>query len=155
MEYIDFEKKIIDLFENTKFCVLATANKNGVVSASQVCLINDGLKLYFQTDRTFEKVRNILENPNVAINIGAYYFKGQAKVMEHPNNNDWFIDKIKTKHPETYKSYTNLPNEVLIEVELTEAKIWGGGSSDVHNQEIMIQMDLKNKNLKEIICDKM
>ena len=155
MEYIDFENKIITLFENTKFCVLATADKNGVVSASQVCLINDGLKLYFQTDRTFEKVKNISENPNVAINIGAYYFKGQAKLMEHPNKNDWFIESIKAKHPETYKSYTNLPNEVLIECDLSEAKIWGGGSSDVHNQEIMIQMDLKNKNLKEIICDKM
>ena len=155
MKYTDIENKIIDLFEKTKFCVLATADKNGIVSASQVCLVNNGLKLFFQTDKNFEKVKNISENQNVAINIGAYYFKGKASFAGHPSLNDWFIEKIKAKHPETYKSYTNLPNEILIEVELFEAKIWGGGSSDIHNQEIMLVADLKNKEMKEIICDKM
>jgi len=118
-------KNIEELLEKTKYVVLATSNKDGVVSASQMCLVNDGLKVYFQTDINFEKVKNIKDNPNVAINVGAFYFKGIANIKGHPTNNPVFIEKIKEKHPRTYKEYTNLKNEVLIEVELSECRIWG------------------------------
>ena len=40
-----------------------------------MCLINDGLTLYFQTDKSFEKIKNISENPNVAINLGVFLFQ--------------------------------------------------------------------------------
>ncbi len=156
MEYLDVESKILNLFEKTLFCTLATANKEGVVSASQVCLINDGLTIYIQTDKTFEKVQNIKQNPNVAINVGAYYFKGKAEIVGKPTENALFIEKIKAKHLDTYNHYTSLPNEVLIEVKLSEAKIWGGDNSkDIHNQETILVVDLINKKTNTIICDKM
>lgn len=156
MECLEVERKILDLFEKTLFCTLATANKDGVVSASQVCLINDGLTIFVQTDKTFEKVNNIKENPNVAINCGAYYFKGKAEILGHPRKYPDFIQKVKQKHLSTYNSYTNLPNEVLIKIELSEAKIWGGDNSkDIHNQETILVVDLINKKTNTIICDKM
>lgn len=156
MEYAEIEQKILKLFENTKFCTLATASKEGVVSASQVCLVNDGLDVYVQTDKTFEKVKNIKENPNVAINCGAYYFKGKAEIVGKPTNHNKFIEKIKAKHLDTYNHYTNLPNEVLIKIELSEAKIWGiDNSKDIHNQETILVVDLKNKKTNTIMCDKM
>lgn len=156
MNYTQAQDKILNMLERTLFCTFATANAFGVVCAAQMCLVNDGLKVYIQTDKTFEKVKNILENPNVAINCGAYYFKGKAKILGHPKDNEIFMKKIEQKHPETFKSYTTLPNEVLIEVTLTECKIWGIDSSEnVHNQKAMAIVDLVNKKVKTIACDKM
>ena len=68
MEYNQIKENILNVLDKTMFCVLATANKKGVVSACQMCLVNDGLKAYIQTDKNFEKISNIKENPFVAIN---------------------------------------------------------------------------------------
>ncbi len=156
MNYSQALEKIENILKITKFATLATANNKGEVSASQVCLTNKGLKVFVQTDKTFEKVKNIQENDNVALNLGAYYFKGKATIVGHPSVNLEFIELIKSKHLDTFNHYTNLPNEVLIEIELTEAKIWGiDNSKDIHNSETILVVDLKNKTTKEIICDKM
>lgn len=156
MEYEQIIDKIITALEKTNFAVLATANKDGVVSATQMTLINDGLKLFFQTDGKFEKVQNIKENPNVGVNIGTMYFKGLAKVVGHPTTNPLFIEKVKSKAVKTWENYTNLPNEVLIEVDLTECKIWGiDNSKDIHNQETIVVVNLLDKTIRKIICDKM
>lgn len=148
--------KIEKILNNAKFVVLATANKEGIVSASQMCVINDGLKVYFQTDSKFEKVKNISENPHVAINFGSTYFKGKASLIGHPTKNIDYVEKLKVKYPWTYKNYTNLPSEMLIEVELTECRIWGiDNSKNVHQEETIQVIDLINKTDKIINCDKM
>jgi hypothetical protein len=50
---------------------------------------------------------------------------------------------------------TNLPNEVLIEVELSECKIWGvDKTEDIHNEDIIQVLDLKNKTKRNIVCNK-
>ena len=149
-------KQIDNLLKNTKFVTLATSNKEGIVSTAQMCIVNTGLKVYFQTDRTFEKVKNIIENSNIAFNIGAYNFKGIAKIVGKPSENKEFIELIKQKHFETYKSYTLLENEVLIEADITECKIWGIDSKqDIHNQETIEVIDFTNNTKKVILCDKM
>ncbi|MDR0850790.1 MAG: pyridoxamine 5'-phosphate oxidase family protein [Christensenellaceae bacterium] len=156
MNYDEVIKIIEKLFKSTKFVTLATADKLGVVSTAQMCLINDGLKVFMQTDNKFEKLKNIAENPHVAINIGAFNFKGAAKIVGHPTENKVFIKNLKQKHLETYEHYTNLKDEVLIEIELIQAKIWGvDNSKDVHNQETILVVDFKNKTTKTIVCDKM
>ena len=155
MEYDDLLKRIKNLLKKTKYAVLATANKDGVVSASTVCIVNDGLKVYVQTDSSFEKIKNIKENENVALNLTSVYFKGKAKIVGHPSSNSFFIENIKTKHPETYKNYTNLPSEVLIEIELTECKIWEFENIDGKREEVIKVIDYKNKTIHNIICDKM
>ncbi len=156
MNYTDAIQKIETILSATKFATLATSNNKGIVSASQVCITNSGLKVWVQTDKTFEKIINIKQNNNVALNVGAYYFKGIATIVGHPTQYSEFINLIKQKHPETYASYTNLPNEVLVEIELTEARIWGiDNSKDVHNQETILVVDLKNKTTNTIVCDKM
>lgn len=156
MTYENMIEKLLNLFNATKFCTLATANNKGEVSASQICLINDGLTLYFQTDKTFEKIQNIKENNKVSINCGAFYFKGKATIEGHPTNNLKFIELIKEKHIDTFNHYTKLPNEVLVRVDLTEAKIWGVDTSkDVHNQETIAILNFETKEIKTIICDKM
>lgn len=150
MEYEHFIEKILTVLEKTPYCVLATASADGVVSAAQMCLVNDGLTVYFQTDESFEKVKNIRENPNVAINVGAFYFKGKAGIVGHPTKNPTFTFNMQKKHPRSYMKYTGLKSEVLIEVKLTECKIWGSNGS---GQETITVIDLKKKGVKTIVCD--
>lgn len=156
MKYKDVEAKIEKILENTLFCTFCTANKKGEICADQMCLVNNGLKAYIQTDLTFEKIKNIKENTNVAINCGAYTFKGIAKLLGKPTDNQMFVEKLKAKHLKTYEHYTKLPNEVLIEIELIECKIWGvDNKKDIHDQETITVVNLKDKTLKTIFCDKM
>lgn len=155
MEYQELINKILRLLENTKYVILATANKKGIVSASKMCIVNNGLKIYIQTDNRFEKTQNIKENENVAINIEAVYFKGIAKILGHPNKNKMFVEKMKEKHIETYENYTNLPNQILIEIELTECRIWKFEFIDGKKEEIIKIVNLKDKTINNIICDKL
>ena len=154
MDYQEIENKIIDVLEKTPFCIVATANKKGEISTAQMCLINDGLTIYLQTDRTFEKIKNLSENNNIAINCGAYNFKGKAKILNHPTLNKIFIKKIKEKHPKTFRHYTNLNNEVLIEIKPTECKIWGMNKEQNQCKETILVVNFENKTVREILCDK-
>jgi general stress protein 26 len=156
MDYDEAIAKVGKLFAATKFAVLATANRDGVVSASQMCLVNDGMTLYFQTDSSFEKIRNIRENPHVAVNVGACYCKGTAELLGHPAEFPDFIEKIRRKHPETYESYTNIPTEILVKVEVSECKIWGADAGkSVHSQSTIKVLDLVKKTSTILACGKM
>jgi general stress protein 26 len=53
------KKEILERLKNTKFAVLATSDGKGLISASQVCIVNIGLDIYIQTDKKFEKFQNI------------------------------------------------------------------------------------------------
>lgn len=107
---------------------------------------DDGLKVYMQTDKTFRKVDEIKKNENVAINFGSYNFEGKAKIVGAPKDNAMFMEKFKKKHPKSFKQYTNLPNEVLIEIELTECRIWS---------KTMVVVNFLDKTVKEIAYDEM
>lgn len=159
MQYELLLKKITKLLSKTNYVVLATASKDGVVTASKMCVIADGTILYFQTDSNFEKARNIMENPNVAITTQNIYFKGQATIIGHPSENQFFVEKMKERHYQTYENYTDLPNQILIEVILTECRIWGIwqnneiGDDRVVKEESIKVLNLKNKQLTKIKCD--
>ena len=156
MSYDEAMEGMEKLFSATKFAVLATANGKGVVSASQMCLVHDGMTLYFQTDETFEKARNIRENPHVAVTMGAYCFKGMAEILGRPADFPAFIEKIKAKHRGTYDSFTNLPTEILIQVRLYECRIWGADAGkNIHSRETILVLDLKEKTSRVIACGRM
>ena len=157
MEYDLQIEKLLDLFSKIKYVVLATANKDGIVTASQMCVISDGTTLYFQTNPTFEKARNIMENPNVAVTIGNVYCKGQASIIGHPTDNNYFVTQMRKKHNKTYENYTNLPNQILIKVELTECRIWGIWNSEdelnISKEESIKVLNLQKKQITKIKCD--
>ncbi len=156
MNYLDLENNIIKALENAMICSFATVNKKGEVSARNMTIVNDGLKIYLQTDNTFDKIKDIKENQNIAINFGAYSIKGKAKIVGHPTINQTYIDKMKVKHEYTYKHYTNLANEVLIEITPFSAKVWGiDFEKKIENQETITEVNFINKTYKTTVCDKM
>lgn len=155
MDYQELWSHIEKLLSLTKTAVLATASASGEVTASKMCMVTIGSKVYFQTCETFEKAQNIRENPHVAITLNNVYFKGLAKITGHPTENPEFIRLLKKYHPSTYECYTNLDNQVLIEVELTECRIWGYWNTieKEQKQEEIKVLDLKNKRLNNIVCE--
>ena len=153
MDFEIIKKNIENHLRESIFCTFATANKKGEICACKMCIVNDGLKVYLQTDSSFEKVNNIKQNKNVAINCGAYYFKGIANILGHPKDYEFFIDKFKEKHPKSFQSYTNLKSEVLIEVKLLECKIWGYEKQD--EKEVLLVVNLQDKSISKVICDKL
>jgi hypothetical protein len=84
------------------------------------------------------------------------YFKGIAEIIGEPNRHSVFVNKMKEKHPNTYEAYTNLPDEILIKIELTECRVWGfdKGKSKKNKQAITV-FDLINNKQQTIFCDKM
>jgi len=148
-EYEEVLEPIKKLLDVSKYVVLSTADKKGVVSASTMCMVADGLKVYFQTDKSFEKTKNIRENQNVAITIGNTYFKGKAKVVGRPLGNKKFVELMKQKHFETFENYSLLPNQVLILVKLTEVKTWK--ISD--GVELITKLDFRGHSVSKIKCD--
>ena len=59
---------LMDQFGTSKKMVLSTAEKN-IVSSRMMSVIQINGKLYFQTDKTFRKYRQIAQNPSVALCI--------------------------------------------------------------------------------------
>ena len=87
--------------------------------------------------------------------MGDYYFKGVAEILGHPTTNEKFIELIQKKHPKTYNLYTNLKDEVLVKIKLTECKIWGlENNKSIHNQDTITVVDMINKTVKYIAIDK-
>ena len=142
-------EQIKQLLGKTCYAILSTANKKGVVSASSMAFVAEGPNVYFQTDRSYEKYQNILENRNVAITINNTYFKGEAEVLGSPLDNDKFVELMKQKHLQTFENYSSLPNQVLIVVKLTEGRIWG----IVDKEEQILVLDFVNNSLRKIKCE--
>ncbi len=156
MDFLRLKEKLINQINLTKLAVIATANKNGIVSTSQVCIVSDDLNVYFQTDKTFEKIKNINENPNISLYFGAVSLKGKAEILGHPTKYPKIAQKIKEKHPKTFEHFTNLPNEVLVKVKILEAKIWGvDNNKPVDENETITIVNFNKNSIKTIICDKM
>lgn len=156
MEYLQAYEKIFKIINSSKLAVVATANNKGIIAASQVCIVCDDNNIYFQTDKSFEKIQNIKENSNISLNIGALSLKGKAEIIGHPTLHPKIVEKFKITHPKTYECYTNLPNEILVKINLTEAKLWGIDSSKTNNKnESILVLDFINKKINTIICDKM
>ena len=63
----DLEKQIAEFIGKCHLCTIATVSADGQPSASTMYFKNSGLDIYFNTGKDSEKIRNIRENPRVAI----------------------------------------------------------------------------------------
>lgn len=64
---------ILELLRGCKDLTLATVRADGTPQANIVNFANDSLIVYFATDRSSEKVRNIQARPHVSIALRADY----------------------------------------------------------------------------------
>lgn len=152
MNYLTAKEKIDKILNSAKVMYLATVSKTDEPSLRQMSVLVKNGKVYFQTDLNFAKTKDLENNPHVALGIGAYSFKGIAKLIGKPTENPWFLEDFKTAHLEAYNSYTFLPTEILFEVSLIECKIWDSHDADFDGKETVTTVDLVSKTASTIFC---
>lgn len=113
----ELKNYVYNFLENNKLIVLATSSNN-LVSARTMSYIVIDEKILFQTDSNYTKAKQIKDNPNVALCIDNIQIEGIANILGHPFNieNKDFLDKYKKIHNSSYTKYSNLDNEIVIEI---------------------------------------
>jgi len=125
---IDFdlsEQEIFNSIGNGKIMVLATCSENRVTARNMSCVVIDKL-IYFQTDKTFLKYQQILENPNIALCVDNIQIEGIAKIKKHPfdEENKKFLSTFEKSYKSSFDKYSKMKNEVVVEIVPTLITIW-------------------------------
>jgi len=125
ISYEALREEVTDFLDKHKIFVLATYADNRVTARSMSC-VNKGLIIYFQTDTRFLKFKQIEQNPHVALCAGNVQIEGIAKIKKHPldPSNQEFIELYKQHHLGSFKNYSHLKHNVVIEVEPTLITLW-------------------------------
>lgn len=125
LDYSAFEKEILTILVKNRVSVLSTSY-NDHVTTRPMAYVSDGLKIYFQTDKSFMKVEQIKHNPNVAVCVGNLQIEGQSILKGHPleNENKTFARLFKEKNGACFDAFAQLKNTIVIEVEPRLFTIW-------------------------------
>ena len=102
-------------FGTAKKMVLSTSQKDHVTSRMVSIIQYEGL-LYFQTDCTFRKYEQLIENHHIALCIDNIQIEGICKEIGHPLDLTIFSDLYQKHFPNSFKRYTALKNERLFQV---------------------------------------
>lgn len=85
-----------------------------------------GMDIYFQTDKRFLKVEQILKNPRVALCTGNLQIEGTAELLGHPSNAEHaeLSNLYKRKHPHSFEMYADMKDEIVIKVNPSLFTLW-------------------------------
>jgi general stress protein 26 len=145
MEEINLEglrQEVIDFLQTNRKMVLATC-AGGRVTARTVSTINDGLKIFFQADRDSVKCRQIQQNSNVALACGNIQIEGKARITCHPLENSFFRENYRRHHESAFRRYSQIKDEVIIEVEPTLITFWKYDSEQKPFREYLLPGEKK------------
>ena len=109
LPYDELKQEIIKELQKYPIGVLATSEGNHV-TARQMMLIADGLKISCFTFTTLRKFKQMSANKNVALAINNIQVEGQATFKGHTSNpkNKDFLIKFEKIQPEIYKIYSEV-----------------------------------------------
>jgi PPOX class probable F420-dependent enzyme len=133
----DVERRFLDL---SRVAHLATADRAGVPHVVPVCFCVVGLSLYIsvdekpkRTDIPLKRVRNILENPAVAVTadrwdedwtrLGWIMLRGQGEILPDGAEHDTAQERLRLRYPQ-YRSM-DLARLPVIAVRIQRALSWG------------------------------
>lgn len=116
---------VLQALENEKILNLATCAGDRV-TIRPMSHVNDGLTVFFQTGEDSLKVKQIQQNPLVAMCVGTYEIEGKASIIGHPlaEENQFFIEKLKIKHLNAFERWSACDDEVVIKVEPRKIRQW-------------------------------
>ena len=123
---IDFDKafqRTLSKLEKKGICILATS-VNDKVTARSISIVIYDEKIAFQTSENTEKFQQIEQNQNVGLSIDNFQIIGQAKIKAHPFKEEKFIGRFKQKHAGSFKNYSDMKSERVVEVIPLEIKSW-------------------------------
>jgi Pyridoxamine 5''-phosphate oxidase. len=122
--------------------IIASGSYNDI-TASSISVINQGVKIYFQTDYEFEKTKHIIKSPNVALCCANYQVKGKARILGPTisDKNADLMNEYQKVHPNSYKLYSCRDTSCLIEIDPVSIKIWDyiDGEPYITNVDLTLQ----------------
>jgi general stress protein 26 len=125
LDTYELKEEIIAMLEREKHIVIATCS-DGRVTARTMSHVNAGMDIFFQTDKRFLKIEQILKNPRVALCAGNLQIEGIAKLQGHPfdSENADFCSLYKQKHPHSFEMYAAMKDEIVIKVKPSLFTLW-------------------------------
>lgn len=135
MNYAD-EKKILEILQKEKLAYIATTN-GAFVDNAVVCFSSIKYHLYFGCYEDTLKGKNIKENPNVALAIGALQIHGTARKIKYKSSE--YNEKIKAygeKWPE-YLPVFDKENNQLYEIEPKVIWLYNPSNGEM-NRDVLI-----------------
>lgn len=90
----ELKRAIVEYLDTHRHCVLATARADGSPQASTVSYVNEGLTIYFMTDPSSAKARNIEFCPKVGMAISEDYLDwDEIRAVQLAGDVDWIADQ--------------------------------------------------------------
>lgn len=115
--------QFLETFGQSRTMVLSTSENSKVTSRMMSIVQLDGA-FYFQTDKTFRKYEQIVNNPNVALCIDNIQIEGICEEIGHPQANSAFCNIYQACYNSSYKKYSSLSNERLFKIKPTYIERW-------------------------------
>lgn len=115
--------KFWEEFGSGRKMVLSTS-LNDQVTSRMMSVVQQGGTLYFQTDCTFRKYKQLKENEKAALCIDNIQIEGTCRVIGHPREHEVFMTLFKEHFMNSYERYTHLSNERLFEFTPSYVKRW-------------------------------
>ncbi|MCM1525400.1 MAG: pyridoxamine 5'-phosphate oxidase family protein [Ruminococcus sp.] len=96
---------------------LSTCAGDRITSRSMSVIVTGG-KFYCQTDKNYLKFKQIEKNDNVALCFKNFSVEGKCRCIGTPleDKNDFFARRFKKHFYGSYKAYSSLPSEILLEI---------------------------------------
>lgn len=142
LDYTKMKSKIIERLKEQKNIVLATS-ENGKVTARTVYCTSNGLKIYFMTSKAYEKYKQIIKNPLVAMCFNNVQIQGKAVILGHPSSDENTEILERCSHlDKEFVHWTKYKNTVLIEVDIIKVECWNNNGReyiDILNLSIPMQ----------------
>ena len=123
MEFIEAYEHFLKKLGKGKRMVLSTSY-NDIVTSRTMSIIQMNGKLYFQTDRTSKKYKQLMKNPHISLCMENIQIVGQCKEIGQPLENIDFISAYKKNFLDSYTRYSSLANERLFEINPTYVEKW-------------------------------
>ena len=129
-------KKLAKLIAQERVCRVATAGADGQTHLVPVVHVLAGDKIYFGSGDDGRKVKNLRENPRIAVTIDLYsddwaqirgvMVQGTAKLIERGPRFKQARDRLYQKYPQYRNEAAIAPSDsVIVEVTPTHVFTWG------------------------------
>lgn len=125
LNYEQLQQEIMDILGKNKYWVLATSADNRVTARS-MSIVNDGLKIYFQTETLLDKYQQMVANPNIALCYNNVQIEGKAESKGQVARlaNQKIREMYCAHHKKSYERWQALEEQVFVEVQPVRITIW-------------------------------
>ena len=129
-------KKVAKLIASERVCRVATTGAEGRPHLVPVCHVLAGDKIYFGSGDDARKVKNLRDNPQIAITVDLYsddwsqlrgvMVQGTARLIERGPRFKQARARLYAKYPQYSKEAALSPSDsVIVEVTPTHVFTWG------------------------------